>query len=229
MKQRSQTTDPVIKPSAASPAEAGEQMDVRATHAAIMREHAEPVEGREPTPLWLITLIAVLVFGSGFYMARYSGGFQPLVFDENPSQGVTLAAKPAGPVDMAALGRRTFQNNCQTCHQESGSGLAGQYPPLAGSEWVLSPDASRIIRVVLDGFHGPVSVKGQSFNNLMVPWREVLSDQQIAAALTYIRQAWGNKAPPVTEAEVKAIREQTKARTGTPWTVPELQKVSLKE
>jgi mono/diheme cytochrome c family protein len=214
-----------VKPTAAL--DSGEGMNVRETHAAIMREHEEPLEGREPTPLWLVTLVGVIVFCSGFYVANYSGGFNPLVFDEK-SGGANLAAKPSGPVDMVTLGKRTFQNTCQACHQESGLGLPGQYPPLAGSEWVQASDPVRIVRIALDGLHGPVLVKGETFNNIMVPWRGALSDQQLAAVLTYVRQAWGNKAPAVNEPEVKEIREATQGRGGLPWTAPELEKVPLK-
>ncbi len=204
----------------------GEQMNVREVHAAIMRELAEPQEGREPTPLWLITLIGVIVFWSGLYLQRYSGNFDPLVFDERAGGG-QVTAKPAGPVDMALLGRRIFQNNCQQCHQENGLGLPGQYPPLAGSDWVHAEDPGRIIRIVLDGFTGPVEVKGQQFNNTMVPWRTVFSDQEIAAVLTHVRNSWGNKAAPVPEATVKTVREQTKSHTGTPWIAKELMEVPL--
>lgn len=215
---------PPAKP-ASQPAPEGE-IDVRGTHAAIMREHHEPLEGREPTPLWLVTMIGVIVFCSGFYLANYSGGFKPLVFDEK--SGSLTPSKPAGPVDMVALGKRTFQNTCQACHQETGLGLPGLYPPLAGSDWVQASDPSRIIRIVLDGLHGPVLVKGETFNNIMVPWRGALSDQQMAAVLTYVRQAWGNKAAAVNESEIKEIREATRERGGQPWTPPELEKIPLK-
>lgn len=213
-----------VQPAPATFEAAGEQLDVREVHAAIMRERSEPLEGREPTPLWLITVMGLIVFFAGFYLANYSGGFKPLVFDERAG-GQLATAQPPKPVDMMVLGKRTFLNNCQQCHQETGVGLPGQYPPLAGSEWVQAGDPSRIIRIVLDGFHGPVTVKGQTFNNVMVPWRTVLNDQQIAAVLTYVRQAWGNQAAPVTEDQVKAIRAQTQNRTGTPWTAAELEQI----
>jgi mono/diheme cytochrome c family protein len=218
-----QTSSPTFEDSA-------ERVDVREIHAAIMRERAEPREGREPTPLWLIALMGAVLFWSGFYLQRYAGGFKPLVFDERSTGAPTaVAAQPSGTVDMAAVGRRTFQNTCQACHQESGLGVPGQFPPLAGSEWVLVGDPSRVIRIALDGFTGPVSVKGQLFSNTMVPWRDTLSNQQIAAVLTYIRQAWGNRAPPVTEAQVKSIRDQTKDRAGTAWTASALQQVTLNQ
>ena len=73
----------------------------------------------------------------------------------------------------------------------TGLGAAVEFPPLAGSEWVLEPGPNRIIRIVLNGFGGPVTVKGQSFQNTMVPFRDILNDTQIAQVLMYIRSEWG--------------------------------------
>ena len=81
---------------------------------------------------------------------------------------------------------------------------------------------NHIVKIVLHGFHGAVTVKGEQFNNVMAPWGKVLKDEQIAAVLTYVRNEWGNKAPPITKDFVGKIREQTKDRT-EPWTQKELQ------
>jgi hypothetical protein len=81
-----------------------------------------------------------------------------------------------------------------------------------------------MVKIVLHGFHGPVTVKGQQFNNVMAPWGKVLKDEQIAAILTYVRNEWGNQAPPITKDFVSQIREQTKDRT-EPWTQKELQAI----
>jgi mono/diheme cytochrome c family protein len=87
--------------------------------------------------------------------------------------------------------------------------VAGQYPPLAGSEWVNYPSPHRILRAVLYGLTGPITVSGKQFNGTMVPWK-TLSDEDIAAALTYVRgnKEWGNSASPVTPQQVKAIRDK---------------------
>jgi mono/diheme cytochrome c family protein len=125
------------------------------------------------------------------------------------------------------IGKRLFTQNCAVCHQQTGLGVAGQFPPLAGSEWVLSQDwhgDNHIVRIVLHGFHEPVTVKGEQFNNVMAPWGKVLKDEQIAAVLTYVRNEWGNKAPPITKEFVSKIREETKDRT-EPWTQKELQSI----
>src|SRR5438445_10492707 len=79
-----------------------EQYDVAAIHSPILaREKAEPWEGIYPPALWLIVMISVLVFWAGYYLGHYSGGFNPLVFDERAS-GLPVVAPswPPGKVDM---------------------------------------------------------------------------------------------------------------------------------
>jgi mono/diheme cytochrome c family protein len=206
-----------------------ERTDVAALHAVVLREREEPNEGAEPVSLWLITFMGAVLFWGGFYLQRYSGGYHALVYNENASELTAESAKgPAAAVDLYALGQRTFANTCEKCHQANGQGLTGQYPSLVGSDWVLAAGPARIIRIVLDGLQGPIEVKGQSFNNVMVPWREVFSDQEIAAVLTYVRgqKDWGHNAGPITPAQVAAIREKTKDRSSLgSWTAPELQAV----
>src|SRR6185369_2600937 len=110
----------------------------------------------------------------------------------------------------------------------NGQGTPGQFPPLAGSDWVLEPEPGRIIRAVLHGMQGsPIKINGQdfSFGTSMVPWKDIFSDEEIAAVLTYIRQDWGNKASEVTTERVKQVREQTKDRA-TPYTPDELMKMN---
>jgi mono/diheme cytochrome c family protein len=106
-------------------------------------------------------------------------------------------------------------------------GTPGMFPPLAGSEWVTAEGHERIIRIVLNGLSGPIEVAGAQFNNVMVPWRDTLKDEDIASVLSYIRSEWGNKADPVTVEEVKKVREGTKDR-GNPWTADELKQVPEK-
>ncbi|MCL5096886.1 MAG: cytochrome c [Candidatus Omnitrophica bacterium] len=202
-----------------------EHTNVSSLHAAILREHAEPKEGREPLSVWLVAFMGALLFWGGFYLQRYSGGYKPLVYDENSFGTSPVQAGPAPPVDLYAEGKRIFADTCSKCHQLNGLGLPGQYPPLAGSEWVRAAGPARVIRIVLDGLTGPIQVKGLDFNNQMVPWRDVFSDEQIAAALTYVRgqKEWGNNASPVAPDQVAGIREKTKNRPNIgPWTPGEL-------
>ena len=85
----------------------------------------------------------------------------------------------------------------------------------------------RLIRMVLHGFTGPITINGKPFTTpapLMPPQGAALSDQQIADVLTYVRQSFGNKASIVTPEQVKAIREAEKARAAM-WTEAEILKI----
>jgi len=202
-------------------------MNVAQVHGSILREQAEPRDGYEPVPLWLITLFFAIMFWGGLYLAYFSGGFRSDVF--NPAQTAWAGGRvptPSGPVDPKVLGKRTFTQNCVVCHQTTGLGVAGQYPPFVGSEWVLGHDwhgDNHLVKVLLKGLQGPIQVKGVAFNNTMPTW-EQLSDEKIAAVLTYIRSEWGNDAPPITPDYVKKIRDESAGRT-EPWSQKDLQAI----
>lgn len=137
---------------------------------------------------------------------------------------VTLAAAAAPPAAPAPDGRQIFSTNCASCHQASGEGVEGTYPPLAGSEWVTGGE-ERIVRILLHGLSGPVDVAGETYSGAMPPWGGALSDAEIAAVTTYVRSSWGNKAPPIAPATVARVRAATAARKA-PWTAAELQAVA---
>lgn len=211
--------------------DSGEATDVRDLHAAILRERPDPIEGREPLNLWVVAFIAALLFWAGTYLTQFSGGFRADEFSErqiNPAPAPVAAGGGADdPVSKAVKeGAIVFATSCSPCHQADGNGVAGQFPPLVGSEWVLAEGPNRIARIVLNGLGGPIQVKGSEYNNAMNGFRDGLDDKQIASVLTFIRNSWGNKASLVTPAEVAAIRGATADRTQG-WTVPELEKVPV--
>lgn len=139
-----------------------------------------------------------------------------------PAPAVAPASTPATVATAATAdlpgfeeGKNLFATVCAACHQPTGLGLPGMFPPLAGSDWVNTPGAERIIRIVLHGFMGPITINGKPFNSPapMMPPQGALPDKQIAAVLTYVRNSFGNKAGAVTPEQVKAIRDAEKART----------------
>ena len=209
----------------------GETEDVQQSHAAIAREKVEPRVGREPLSLWLIAIYGLAVFFGGAYLGRYSGNFSGDGLD--PLGGAPRIASKgggAGPSAQAAeltsaeKGKKIFSANCATCHQATGLGVAGQYPPLAGSE-IVNGGARRPAMIVLKGLVGPVTVKGQKFGSaVMQPWEKTLTDQKIADVLTYVRQEWGNTAGPVAPEGIAALRKELAGRTES-WTEPDLQAV----
>jgi mono/diheme cytochrome c family protein len=185
---------------------------------ALLDAH-EKLLGRQPDdharyqllPLVMLFVVSGCILFAATYLNRYSGHFDPAIYNENllPSKNAPVAIK----VDPIAQGLRVFNTPgyCATCHQPTGQGIPGVYPPLAGSEWVNGPDA-RVIRIVLDGLQGPVHVEGKAFGTAVMPAFGPsgfnLSDEQIAAVLTYVRQQWTNKSPAITEDEVAKIHQQ---------------------
>jgi len=201
-----------------------ETHDVNQLHAPIMREKMEPRDGYEPVPLWLITVFGALLFWGGWYLATYNGGWRSDVFDYDPATrfASTGNAEPK-ELDPVALGEKLFRQRCVSCHQANGEGVAGQYPPLAGSEWVLEHEY-RLKRILLHGLEGPIQVRGNTYNGAMPVFGQ-LKDEQIAAVLSYIRQAWGNAAAPIKPEAVAATRAASVQRT-RPWSADELLAIS---
>jgi mono/diheme cytochrome c family protein len=128
------------------------------------------------------------------------------------------------PPAIVSPGLAVYEAACLACHQPGGKGLAGVYPPLAGSDWVKG-DAARLIKILLHGLSGPLRVGGQLYggeNAVPMPGMAGLSDEQIAEVLSYIRAEFGGGTPAVSASEVRAVREATGSRD-KPWTVAELE------
>lgn len=118
------------------------------------------------------------------------------------------------------LGLQVYRNYCASCHQADGAGIPQMYPPLQQTEWTEG-DAGRLIRLVLHGMSGPIEVNGESYNGVMPPHRH-LSDDQVAAVLSFIRTNFGNTAERVSAEDVQSVREATADRR-RPWRADELE------
>jgi mono/diheme cytochrome c family protein len=180
--------------------------------------------GNGQIPNWFVLVVFAALFWAGAYLFSYSGGFSFGVFDYEPKFGVIAGGSQAAP-DPKVVGKALFSANCITCHQANGQGAPGQFPPLAGSDFVLSNATNRLIAIVLKGLQGQVQVKGAQFNNAMQAWEAQYTDIQLASILTYVRSDWGNNGPPVTADMVKHMRAELKDRKEQ-WTVPELMKIA---
>lgn len=103
------------------------------------------------------------------------------------------------------------EGHCITCHQPDGKGLpAAQFPPIADSEWITGSE-ERLIKLALHGLYGPIEVKGEKYPGVvpMTPFKN-LSDKEIAAVLSFVRNTFGNNAPIILPNTVKKVREATK-------------------
>ena len=107
---------------------------------------------------------------------------------------------------LLARGEEVFLANCSACHQPSGLGLAGAFPPLAGSDY-LAGDRKQVMTAALFGLSGPITVNGVEYNGVM-PSLGHLPDEDLAAALTYVFSSWGNSGAAVSVAEVAALRAE---------------------
>jgi mono/diheme cytochrome c family protein/glucose/arabinose dehydrogenase len=120
--------------------------------------------------------------------------------------------------ELFVKGKEVYKRDgyCITCHQPDGKGLyASGFPPLAGTKWVLG-DEERLIKLTLHGLMGPLEVLGKPYPGQvpMTPFGGLLSDEEVAAVLTFVRNAFGNSAPPIAPATVQAVREATKDHKG---------------
>jgi nitrite reductase (NO-forming) len=105
-------------------------------------------------------------------------------------------------------GKRVYMQTCFVCHQPTGKGLPGLFPPLAQSDYLLA-DTDRAIRGILKGQSGPIVVNGQKYNGLMPP--VALSDQQVADVMTYVLNSWGNAAGAVDKEQVARVRAESQS------------------
>jgi nitrite reductase (NO-forming) len=114
---------------------------------------------------------------------------------------------------QVAAGKSLYAGTCSVCHQDSGAGLPGVFPPLAGSDWLVGNDADATIGVVLNGLSGPVKVNGQDYNSVMPPMSQ-LTDDEVANILTYVVNSWDNAGGQFDTAAVARVRSATPRAEG---------------
>jgi mono/diheme cytochrome c family protein len=199
----------------------------------ILDQADEPTAGTAPTPLWLVVLLGLLFYWAQMSLDKNGGGFRAKVYAPFASLDEVEAANPKPRTNPRfEAGRGVYSLYCAACHQNDGLGNDIQAPPLAGSDWIQAESSERLIRIVLHGLQGPITVSGKQyeFSNVMLPWKDTLSDDQISAVLTFVRgnQDWQNNASPVAPDKVAAIRSAEAARESN-WTPEELLKIPLGE
>jgi mono/diheme cytochrome c family protein len=169
--------------------------------------NAEPTAERSHLPIWILMLTLVLLYLAAVYFDHHGGWFDARVYAPYLSPEELDAYQPkSDAAAMMSRGKQVFEQTCGICHGNDGLGKPGQAPPLAGSEWVNAAGIQRLAHIPLTGLTGSVQVEGQNWNMSMAPMGAALSDADLAAALSYIRSSWGNKAGMVTPDDVKAVR-----------------------
>jgi len=117
----------------------------------------------------------------------------------NTSQSSTSSAPDAS---SAVSGVAVYNRTCITCHQANGAGIPGTFPPLAKSDFLT--DKEKVITQIIKGYVGELVVNGVKYNNVMPP--QQLTDEEIAAVLTYIYSNFGNSGEGVSADDVKAVK-----------------------
>lgn len=119
--------------------------------------------------------------------------------------GPAVAEKPMTRDEKIAVGKSLYTSICQACHQADAKGIAGSFPPLAGSDY-FAADPSKAVRAVVHGLSGKLTVNGKTFDGIMP--KQTLSDGQIASVITYVLNNFGNKGGDVTVSDVAKQRKK---------------------
>ena len=200
--------------------------DVGAVHAAASREKADPTVRPGALPIWIfVVCLAIAGVASAVYTSGVKDSKSYALVDMRPSDeggGIVRSLEE----QLFEDGKGVYKTNCGGCHMATGAGVPGQYPPLAGSEWVTQ-GSERLARIVMHGVVGKIKVSGTTYDfpGGMPAQGIALNDKKMAAVLTYIRREskWGNDASVVYPTQVTAMRAQYEGRLAQ-WTVDELEK-----
>jgi mono/diheme cytochrome c family protein len=177
----------------------------------------------------MVVLVFLLAFWGLIYFDQHSGWCSSVVYIPYRSYEEVVAYNPRLEGPDIVHGREVFNRICSLCHGMDGTGKAGQAPPLAGSEWVNASGVNRLVRIPILGLRDPIEVHGIHYDfpsgmTAVAPTREQMSDKDLGDVLSYIRQAWGNKASQVTALQVAAVRAELGDRSGQA-TVKELKEL----
>lgn len=195
-----------------------------ANDASIVKGHArarrEPIAGSPVAFFMMIAFLIVITFAF-FVGRRYfhpSEDGQLYLYDRE--EIYAFYNQPEVEIVEIIDGAKLYAQQCVACHQATGVGVPGAFPPLVDSEWVKDGDGNVPIRVVLAGIAGPITVKGVDYNGAMPAFGPVWNDKEIAAVVTHIRASWGNDASAVTPEQVADIRAEIGSRGN--WSEAEL-------
>lgn len=180
---------------------------------AQQRENPDPHEKNRPVPLAVLVVLPLLLLWAVGYILVAQRNDDPALGDMRTL--ATLEGKPAAAPGAAVDGAQVYAAQCVACHQATGAGLPGVFPPLAGADWVTGKEALAA-NIVLHGISGKLTVGGKEYNGQMPPFKDKLNDAEIAAVLSHVRTSFGNSAGAVAADAVKAVREAGKERK-QPW------------
>ncbi|HKB55509.1 MAG TPA: cytochrome c [Ramlibacter sp.] len=174
------------------------------------REQADPTERVQPIPIAVALITLAMVLAGAIYIFVSEPFGAPGLGDRRTLADLRPAAAAAG---KAIDGKQVFAGNCVACHQATGKGLPGVFPPLDGSEWVAG-DQRVVANILLHGIDGEITVAGNTFKGQMPSFQQ-LGDAELAAVASYVRAQWSNKAAAI-KPQVFAAQRKASTRT-TPF------------
>jgi mono/diheme cytochrome c family protein len=121
-----------------------------------------------------------------------------------PSAAATIIPTAESSL-LLSLGKTVYDVRCASCHGADGLGKPPQYPPLAGNQSIEMESAVNSIRMVLNGGYPP-GTAGNPTPYGMPPFAQLLSDNEVAAVVTYIRTSWGNRGTAVSARQANELR-----------------------
>ena len=190
-------------------------------------DHQEdpPSASVSTVPLWIFALTLLLIFLGTVYFDHHSGWFNPQIYSPFENEAQLEAYQPkSGSAAVIARGKQVYEQICGICHGVDGMGKPGQAPPLAGSEWVNASSYNRLAHIPLMGVNGDITVEGKDWNMAMAAMGASLSDADLAAVLSYIRNSWGNKSAMVTPEDVAGVRAAI-GKNPAPMSAQQLEKM----
>ncbi|MCK9514991.1 MAG: cytochrome c [Ottowia sp.] len=176
------------------------------------REYVDPEERTRPMPI-VAAAVAIGMFVWGLVYIGISGPYTPPQYGDQRTLADLSGTPAVAEAGAAVDGKAVFAANCAACHQATGAGLPGVFPPLDGSEWVQGKPVV-LANILLHGIEGELEVHGTTYNGQMPAFPQ-LSDAELAGVATYIRGEWSNDADPI-DAELFAT-EREAARRDSPF------------
>lgn len=193
-------------------------------HDSVRREKVLQPSGNEFLGLFPLLLCGLVLVAGGGFLFKNANGFSNSTYINNDYKPAPKPVSENGGdeeeeiawIDKWMKDGKSVYGNCVACHQPTGTGAPGMFPPLVNSEWV-DGGTSRLGAILIHGINGPFTVAGQSYNQLMPAWG-TLSDKKIAQVITYIRREFGTlpegEDGVVTTEMIAAAREMFKAQGG---------------
>jgi mono/diheme cytochrome c family protein len=183
------------------------------------REKNDPQELNNPIPYSVSALILGLTLWAVSYIfwtshtveeaneiKQYAQASNQINTESTVSVEPISQNTPTSAVKKTAVkvdGKAIYSAKCAACHQSTGKGLPGVFPPLDGSKWVTTPNHELPVQIIAKGLMGKITVAGVDYNGVMPAFGQSLSNAELAALVTYVRGAWSNKSTAISAEDVE--------------------------